>query len=129
MVFILIFYRYKCYGAIWMRGRSISCQCGQIYLELSWRSTSVCALLGATLATYDQLYTAWEAGLQKCTYVLFYSLLSFMIHSVSLLLGCLCLNWRMFQVFSKNKSFLNYTCEMYFFPQVWFEAGLCIHLP
>ena len=26
----------------------------------------LCALLGATLATYDQLYTAWEAGLQKC---------------------------------------------------------------
>lgn len=22
----------------------------------------LCALLGATLATYDQLYTAWEAG-------------------------------------------------------------------
>ena len=56
-----------------MRGRSISCQCGQIYLELSWRPTSVCELLGATLATYDQLYTAWEAGLQKCTYVLLYS--------------------------------------------------------
>lgn len=33
----------------------------------------LCALLGATLATYDQLYTAWEAGLQKCTYVLLYS--------------------------------------------------------
>ncbi|CAH3126172.1 unnamed protein product, partial [Pocillopora meandrina] len=28
----------------------------------------LCALLGATLATYDQLYTAWEAGLQKCRY-------------------------------------------------------------
>lgn len=28
----------------------------------------LCALLGATLATYDQLYTAWEAGLQKCAY-------------------------------------------------------------
>nr|XP_058940204.1 brevican core protein-like [Pocillopora verrucosa] len=28
----------------------------------------LCALLGATLATYDQLYTAWEAGLQRCRY-------------------------------------------------------------
>lgn len=27
----------------------------------------LCALLGATLATYNQLYTAWEAGLQKCS--------------------------------------------------------------
>lgn len=26
----------------------------------------LCALLEATLATYNQLYTAWEAGLQKC---------------------------------------------------------------
>lgn len=33
----------------------------------------LCALLGATLATYDQLYTAWEAGLQRCRYGLFHS--------------------------------------------------------
>lgn len=33
----------------------------------------LCALLGESLATYDQLYTAWEAGLQKCRYVLLYS--------------------------------------------------------
>ena len=33
----------------------------------------LCALLGATLATYDQLYTAWEAGLQKCAWVVSYS--------------------------------------------------------
>ena len=32
-----------------------------------------CAFLGETLATYDQLYTAWEAGLQKCRCVLLYS--------------------------------------------------------
>ena len=34
----------------------------------------LCALLGATLATYNQLYTAWEAGLQKCSWVVLYSL-------------------------------------------------------
>ena len=33
----------------------------------------LCALLGATLATHDQLYTAWEAGLQKCAWVVLYS--------------------------------------------------------
>ena len=33
----------------------------------------LCALLGATLATHDQLYTAWEAGLQKCAWVVPYS--------------------------------------------------------
>ena len=33
----------------------------------------LCELLGATLATYDQLYTAWEAGLQRCRYGLFHS--------------------------------------------------------
>jgi len=26
----------------------------------------VCELLGASLATYSQLYAAWEAGLQQC---------------------------------------------------------------
>lgn len=25
-----------------------------------------CDLLGATLATYNQLYNAWQAGLQRC---------------------------------------------------------------
>ena len=32
-------------------------------------SQRLCELLGATLATYDQLYAAWEAGLQRCSYV------------------------------------------------------------
>jgi len=29
----------------------------------------VCEIHGATLATYDQLYYAWSAGLEKCAYV------------------------------------------------------------
>ena len=29
----------------------------------------VCEIHGATLATYDQLYDAWSAGLQNCVYV------------------------------------------------------------
>ena len=27
----------------------------------------LCALLGATQATYNQLYAAWEAGLELCS--------------------------------------------------------------
>ena len=29
----------------------------------------LCEMLGATLATYDQLYAAWETGYQMCLYV------------------------------------------------------------
>ena len=29
----------------------------------------LCEILGATLATYNQLYTAWAAGYQACEYV------------------------------------------------------------
>lgn len=29
-----------------------------------------CELLGAQLATYNQLYAAWQAGLERCRFVL-----------------------------------------------------------
>ena len=39
----------------------------------------LCALHGATLATYNELHKAWQAGLGMCGYVNAYFILRFMI--------------------------------------------------
>ena len=74
MVFILMFYRYKCYGAIWIRGRSISCQCGQIYLELSWRPTSLCIARGnlSCIRSVVHCLGSWPSKMHVRTTLFFY---------------------------------------------------------
>ena len=39
----------------------------------------VCEIRGATLATYDQLYDAWSAGLERCAYVNHFVLVRFFL--------------------------------------------------
>ncbi|XP_066017845.1 aggrecan core protein-like [Pocillopora verrucosa] len=60
--------RYECDDAAGGREGSFSSSSGHIYSLTFNDAQRLCALLGATLATYDQLYTAWEAGLQRCRY-------------------------------------------------------------
>ena len=37
-----------------------------VYKLNFFEAQRLCEILGATLATYDQLYKAWEAGMQQC---------------------------------------------------------------
>ena len=36
-----------------------------------YEARRLCEILGATLASYNQLYKAWEAGMQQCEYMTF----------------------------------------------------------